>query len=328
MKVAFVSAIALALSAQGSKQSTHFRTAGDIEVEHKFESVPLWTGNSLISIEGNLSGSPLVWVFDGEGRQLAQIQVKIPDANYVEVRGASHGTNQITAICGAANDSEGHRAGFLALASTNGRIESVVRTEPFSPTAVVIAPDGSIWMKGVEYLPIERKPSKTRNGILRHFDQFGHLMASFLPQAEFTLMELFGGIDQLVANSTRVGWYNGAGATSYFEVAGDQVERYPALQREAQESEKIPGTPKQHHQISGLAITEDNHVLVTSSINTKNPRVFTLDRPSQSWLPLMLPDGGGPPLTNWLLGGTGNMFVFKLAGQPSSHLRRVEASWR
>ena len=323
MKLALTLVVTLGLSAQGMGQPVRLRVVGDIQVSHKFESIPTWSGNALISIEGSLSGSPSVWVFDAEGRQLAQIAVVIPSSSYVEVRAAWHGSDGTTAICGAANDEKGHRAGFLALASAAGKIESLIRTEPYSPTAVAIAPDGTVWMKGVEYLPVERKPSKTRNGILRHFDRSGKLMASFLPQSDFILRELFGGIDQLAVNSARVGWYNGGGATTYFEVVGDQLERYPAVQRLATDAEKVPGAPMQSYQISGLAITDDDRVFVTSSVNGKNPRVFTLDRLSRSWLPVALPDGGEPPLTNWLLGGNGTTLVFRTK-QQSSRMRRLE----
>ncbi len=188
-----------------------------------------------------------------------------------------------------------------------------------------MAPDGSIWMKGVEYLPVERKPSKTQNGILRHFDKSAKPIASFLPQSGFTPRELFGGIDQLAVNSTRAGWYNGGGATLYFEVTGDRVERYPVVQRNASEGDKIPGVAVQSYQISGLTITDDDSVFVTSSINGRDPKVFTLNRSSRSWLPVTLPEDGSPPLTNWLLGGSGNVLVFKTT-QQSSWLRRLEVS--
>jgi hypothetical protein len=308
------------LYAQGPNRPVRFRAVGDIQVTHKFEAIPKWSGNALVSVEGSPSASPLVWIFDQEGRQIAQITVSIPDANYIEVRDAAHGVNGLTAICGAANDSAGHRAGFLALVSADGKMKSLIRTEPYSPTAVVIAPDDSIWMKGVEYLPVERKPSKTQNGILRHFDESGKLIGSFLPQSGFSLTELFGGIDHLAANSTRVGWYNGGGATSYFEVVGGQVDRYSVV---PPRGDQISGPTMQKDQIFGLTIADDEHVFVSSSVSGRDPKLFTLDRLSRSWVPVTLPEDGTPPLTSWLLGGTGKVLVFRTTAQ-LGWLRRVE----
>lgn len=322
-EIAVLTAIAACLFAQQPNQPVQFRAVGDIHVTHQLEFIPTWSGNALLSIEGNLSASPRIWVFDGEGRQLAQIVVNISNANSVEVRAAAHGLDGMTGLCGAANDAEGHRAGFIALASADGALKSVIRTEPYSPTAIAIAPDGSIWTKGVEYLPIERKPSKTQNGILRHFDKSGKLMASFLPQSDFTPRELFAGVDQIAVGANRAGWSNGTGEGAYFEVVNGRVERYPMVKREATEAEKIPGVPMQSYQISGLTIATDDRTFVTSSVNTKNPILFTLDRPGREWHPVKLPEGGDPPLTNWLLGGSGNLLVFRTKQQPS-WLRRVE----
>lgn len=313
MKFPLMSVIAISCTfAQKVASPPHFRAVGDTTVRYTFESVPIWSGGALVAIENNRSALPVVRIFDAEGQQTAFTSVKIPGADWIDVRRAAHGVGGTIAICGSAKDSGADVGGFLALASADGTIRSLVRTEPYVPTAVTVSPDGTIWTKGAEFVPVKRTPTKTDSGIIRHFDASGNLLAKFLPQSSLSRRELFFGIDQLASNSARIGWYQGRGATTYFEVEHDRLERYPAVY-----TENIEGPES----ISGLTLTEDGRVFVTKSANGNNPELYMLNRESRSWSPVVLPAGGSPATTNWLLGGTGNILVFKTIEQ-SGWLRR------
>jgi hypothetical protein len=222
------------------------------------------------------------------------------------------------AICGSASDSAGHAAGFFAVASADGKLETIVRTEPYVPTAVSIAPDGSIWTKGAEFVPVKRTAAKTDRGVIRHFDRTGKFLGDFLPQSSLSRAQLFLGIDQLASNSKRIGWYQGQGAAGYFEVVRDRVDRYPIVNLAADE---------EGAQISGLTVLENDAVFVTRSVRGSDPEVYVLRRDSGNWARITPPAQGPPETTNWLLGGSGNMLVFKTMAQ-SSWLRRFEVRAR
>ena len=199
--------VGLCVLAESVGPSVHFTPVGDTVLNHEFETVPIWSGGAVVAIEANRSALPVVRLFDAAGQQIAVVSVRLPGADWVSVSRAAHGVGGLIPICGSAKDSEAHVAGFLALAAADGKIATLVRTEPYVATAVSVAPDGTIWTKGAEFVPIKRTPSKTERGILRHFDSSGKLLAEFLPQSGLSRRELFLGVDQLTSTSTRVGWY-------------------------------------------------------------------------------------------------------------------------
>jgi len=262
-----------------------------------------------VALEDFSSARPIVRLFDSSGQRTGVIPVSIPEADWIGVRAVAHGLNGVTAICGYAKDRDAHAAGFFALALNDGKMERIVRTEPYWPSAVTIAPDGSIWTEGAEFEGTKKTFSKTDNGILRHFDPSGHLIGSFLPQSSLSRDEMFRGIDQMASNARRVGWYVGRGAKAYFEVVKDRLETYPPL---AQDESR-------HERISGLAITNNDHVFISKSDGVDS-RLYVLNRESRTWDPVAVPEGGSPPATGWLMGGSGNSVVLRTAEQ--SRLRR------
>jgi hypothetical protein len=299
---------------QGMEVPVRFDPLGDTVLNYTFESVPIWSGGAVVAIEGNRSTVPIVRVFDAEGRQVTVVAVKRPGADWISIARAARGVGGLIAICGSAKDSGAHVAGFLAFAGANGKITTLVRTEPYVPTAVSVSPDGTVWTKGAEFVPIKRTPSKTESGIIRHFDASGKPLAEFLPQSSLNRRELFLGIDQLASSLTRVGWYQGRGAVAYFEVVKDRLERYATVETDATEGAES---------ISGLTITEDGRVFVTKSTNGNNPELYMLDREARRWNRVSLPAGGVPPTTNWLLGGSSNILIFKTT-EASHRLRRFQ----
>ncbi len=291
-----------------------FRALGDIVTGYPYESVPRWSGGALIAISGNASVSPVVLVFDAGGRQTASIPVTIPQANRVLVRRAARGIDGSVAICGSATDPEGHVASFLMVASADAKIHSIIRLEPYNASAVTVAPDGTLWMKGTQVDGIKRALSQTQRGIIRHFDISGKLLAEFLPQSTLKTKNLLLGIDELASSTTRVGWYLGRNAAGYFEVEGGRLERYPPIDAEGTDTGVT---------VSGLTITEDGAVFVTRSVHGNNPQLYTLDRKAGKWTIVAVPAGGEPAATSWLLGGSGNTLVLKTTEQ-ASRLRRFE----
>lgn len=229
----------------------------------------------------------------------------------VLVRGAAYGVGGMVAMCGAAQDSESHIAGFLALTTGTGVIRNLIRTEPYGPTAVLIAQDGTVWTKGTERETTKRALAKTDRGILRHFDATGKLLAEFLPQSSLSNEQLSLGIDLIACNAKHVGWYMSRGAAAYFEVSDGGVNRFPLLPA---------SEPTAHDGVIGLTILDDDRVFAVKYVNGNNPVLYLLDRSARVWNSVTIPAGGTPTTTGWLLGGSGNSLVFKTA--QSNLLRR------
>jgi hypothetical protein len=280
--------------------------------------MPTWNGDVLLTVENNRSPRPLLLMFNDQGQRALETSITIPGSDWVDVYGVAHGVGGVTAICGLAKDAGAHVAAFLALASPSGSIRKIVRTEPYVATAVAVAPDNTIWTKGTEYDSATRKPAKTDNGILRHFDVSGAILAKVLPQSALTARELYFGIDQLACNSTRVGWYMGRGAKDYFEVVNDRLERFPVIKTENADSPEF---------VSGLTITDEDAVFVTKDFSGHDPELYGLDRVSRSWSRVAVLPSGAPATTNWLVGGSRNTLVFRTTAGFGC-LRRFEVRTR
>jgi hypothetical protein len=202
-----------------------------------------------------------------------------------------------------------HYSGFVALASHDGGIGTIIRTAPYVATGIAIAPDGTIWTVGYEADNVKKALVATDKGVIRHMDSSGNPLADFLPQSSLSPRELQFGTAELACNSSRVGWYQSRGGAAYFEVVDHKVERYPILQ---------DGSPDVA--IMGLSITTDDQVLLTSSVHGNNPHLYWLDRRQRAWTRIDAPAGAA----SWLLGGSGNTLVFFGAPGDTQRLRRFE----
>lgn len=290
-----------------------FRAIGDIVIDATLQSVPIWSGGAVVALEANPSIAPVVRIFDSDGRLTVSITLSIPQADWVLINRAAHGSGGSIAMCGLTKDAHEHSAGFLALAGAGGQIQTLIRTDPFIPASVVVAPDGSIWAVGTEFDSASQTLRASDKGVIRHFDGSGKPLADFLPQSSLNRRNILVGPNGLVANSSRVGWYEGIGAAGYFEVVNGKVEQYPAI-----DVTRVQGVT-----VSGLTISEDGRVFVTRSLHGNNPQLYSLDRHARSWISLKTPETGTPAATGWLLGGSGNILVFKTT-EGSRLLRQFE----
>lgn len=300
----------------GGEVGPELRAAGDILLNREFETIPRWSGGTVVAMEKNPSEQPKIRVFDEHGREIALFEVKIPGAKRVLLRRAAHGAGNSIAICGTATDSDEHIAGFFAI-GRDGEFRTIVRTEPYVPSSVTISPDGSVWTTGIEVDREKSRPRDTDKGMIRHFDAAGKELADFVPQSGMSPSDIRLGISHLVSSSTRIGWYQGMGQAGYFEVAGGRFEHYPPIE----------ARPDKEASIFGLAVTEDGSVFATRDVRGANPQLYWLDRQARTWIKLSVPEGGSAAATAWLLGGSGDKLVFQTT-EGSHRLRQFEVRAR
>ncbi len=146
-------------------------------------SMPIWSGGAFLTIDsfmGTLdapaSPAPIVYVASDQGH--ATIQIRIPGAVWLQNRGVARGLDGAIAACGDAKDAAGELWPYLAIFAPNAESPTVVRTESYHPTAVTIAPDGTVWTKGIDWVRNAAgrvSYDKEGAGILRHFSRAGVL---------------------------------------------------------------------------------------------------------------------------------------------------------
>jgi hypothetical protein len=199
---------------------------------------------------------------------------------------------------------------YLAIVSPGGLSEKLIRTEPYEPVSVIVAPDGTVWTRGVERGGEKSVPAKTDRGVLRHFDHSGTLLGEFIPQSLLPPDALRGGLDRLACSASRVGWYVARPlAKTYYEIHAGKLVSYPALAIAPGES------------LNGLAIMDNDRVYISRDRAGSNDEVYRLDREHDRWNQVNLHVHGATDTTNLVLGGSGNTLVVKSAWGDYRHYR-------
>ena len=205
----------------------------------------------------------------------------IPDTTHIWVHGFDRDYAGNLVFAGRATSSEGRYAPFIAIKPRDGSETRLIRTYPYWPVLLCVAPDGSIWTTGEEMTPEGKSsgPGVNPNGdVVRHFDQSGRLIGSAVPR-QTVLPGWRSAQGYLVATTRQIGWY------SPVRGQGAYVELDPSL-----DGYKVyKGVPDEKGQAAGFALTDSGKVFVTHYTPNKQA-TYALDRASNQWTEVPLPD--------------------------------------
>ncbi len=238
--------------------------------------VPVWTSGRLTIVEGSSTERPIIRAFDALGSLVSTVALRIPGAASISVSGRAYGRDGVLAVCGDAIDAQGRGSGFLMVIS--GEMATTTRLYPYLPTAVAIAPDGTIWTVGYEY-DIHGHIDK-HAGTLRQYGKSGQFLASMVPQSTRPIDAFHSGF--LEASTDRLGWYTGplwGPGAKYTEIRYDgRVSDFPGI------ADQEAAGP-----ITGLALLSDGRAIVTTYSSAKRSTVFTLNREWPRWEAIAMP---------------------------------------
>jgi hypothetical protein len=189
----------------------------------------VWMNGSYLCVKlGNSNKSITLEAYNELGKLEQQIDLKIPDGETLATapRRFARGTDGTWAVSGVVFSKDSRSADFLAILSSDGNHQVVVRTSPYLATAVTVADDGAIWTAGSE------KPDglKTPLGydIIRRFDKGGKFLSSAIARASITSRSDPANIGQLLTSKGRVGWFSRtAGLYIEFSLDGSETARFP-----------------------------------------------------------------------------------------------------
>lgn len=268
---------------------------------------PVWSGGALNVIENNDTAAPRFLAFDRTGRQVSSAILRIPLATKISVNGFGRTAEGVMLICGQSWDDDGREAAFISWISPDGKTEQTVRTSPYTPYRLAVAPDGSVWTVGLEYVNrSEKDPSVNVNaGVIRHFDSSGKAIGAFLPRSLVPRGPDGIGLNGrfLAAARDRVGWISENGR-AYVEVSSDgAVKYYPGLARTSVQSP------------TGLALTEDGGTFLSTEIpatatSPRSWRLYQLDHARPAWVRVVVPGEAGAASWGAIYGAEGNMLAW------------------
>ncbi len=95
---------------------------------------------------------PTFDVLNPQGEIISSFIPNIPGAMRVWVHDSDRGPDGSIVFSGSSYSNEGQSVPFLCWISANGQSSQVVRTAPYWPYALSVAPDGSIWTSGLEMI--------------------------------------------------------------------------------------------------------------------------------------------------------------------------------
>lgn len=155
-----------------------------------------------------------------------------------------------------AYSSDGKLAPFIAIKASRQRDTQLIRTFPYWPVLLSVAPDGTIWTTGEE-MTSDRKLSgdgvNPNGDVVRHFDRSGKLIGSAIPRQTVSppFRDSHG---YLVAKSDRIGWYSPVqGNGIYVELSPVRPKGYRVY----------AGLLGEKGQANGFALTDSGEVFVT-----------------------------------------------------------------
>jgi len=268
------------------------------------ERVARWSSGGLQAFQSNQTAAPLLISFDDTGKQSWAHNFSIPGAEVIDIADFSRGAGGNFAVCGSAFDHAGRGSGFFSIINPSGETSLIVRTDPYTPFLVALAPDSTIWTVGMELSNrSETGPGIDANaGVLRHFDINGKQIASFIPRSTVgEAGQITWGF--LRATGDRVGWCTGpvlGPGSVYFEVSSaGTVRKFPAI------------SLGERAAITGFALTDDGKAFITTFDNRSHAsQLLSLNDPDPSWEVKSLPDPLSTSRRVILYGGDADRLVF------------------
>ena len=250
--------------------------------------------------------APDLVVLSPQGIPTVSFTPSIPDSTHVFANDFDRASDGSIVFSGSSYSAEGQHVPFICWISADGKSSRVVRTAPYFPYGLSIAPDGSVWTSGFEMIngKTDAPGTDPTAGVIRHFTSSGTPIESLGSLKNFRADRLTHGF--LVANEDRIGWYGPGvdGSNQYVEITlpTHDIQTYPGLPKEP--LDKQTGITEQ------FVLTPTGQAFINYDHFGPAKRVtYWLDRTAKSWMPIAVPAFGGDKLPH-LKGNDGERLAF------------------
>lgn len=178
--------------------------------------VSVWSGGACLMIDHGRSAAPVFTAVDRDGRQVLLHTFTIPGAYQIDMFSGrfAHGFDGSLAVAGLAFTRDSRGSPFIGWVSPDGRQQVLIRMPRFSPYAVALASDGTMWVAGREF-DEDAQGVDPNHSIIRRYDRTGKLLGALVPWSSLPIAaEVFhpkwhpANGSFLAASRDRVGWYS------------------------------------------------------------------------------------------------------------------------
>ena len=235
-------------------------------------SIPRWSGSRLASCDECQSREPLIWAIDEYGHR-EEVSLVIQNAGYISVSDVAAGADDALAVVGYALSDASKIADLVVWISPDRKRQVVMRTTPFVPYVVTMAPDGTIWAVGTVKAGEDTTDDLYPN-VVRHFDSTGALLHSAIVdvRGRAGLARVSDG-SALMASGDRVGWMTRACEYVEFTFSAREIGRYDC-----------PNQLANSGGLGGVALSSDDEIAVGGPGGSFAP--LRLNRANRTWAPI------------------------------------------
>ena len=252
-----------------------------------------WTGNRLASCD-YCADKPVLWAVDRQGNREA-VAFAVPGAYLTQVWDEASGPDGSFTAVGLATSDDSRSGSFIAWISPDTTRQVITRVQPYSPRAVTVASDGTIWSVG-EMLNENRRV--VYPNVLRHYTSSGQLLASTVVRG---VRKNSGGLynvsmmSELMVSNDRIGWLTAT--CQYIEFSFDAVQLG---------SYACPNGYTEIIGVRGVALSSADDLLIGGKWMAPFAPL-QLDRAANTWKPVPIYQDSGKTVR--LLGFDGNTLV-------------------
>lgn len=237
--------------------------------------MPIWSGYALLGVRANRTSAPTIWVSSSTG--IEDLLFTIPDAGQLIIWSVAASRDHTIAIAGTAVGGDSQASSFIGIIPPDRSKKLIVRTAPYVPRAITVAPDGVIWTVGWDEEDGKRVPN-----VLKRFNSSGALLSS----KHMIVKPIPMGFDsdvsyasKLRSSADRVGWLTGAAQYLEFSFDGSEIGRFEAP---PWHPEKPVGSVL--HVLIYLALSEKSEVVVGGESPISS--LWRLSRDARQWTPV------------------------------------------
>jgi len=262
-----------------------------------------------------------VIAYDGDAKIVGKARIWLEGATFLRITDADVRADGKVVVVGSVISGSGESESYLAEVSFPAGTVRVVRTSPFDGRAVTFAPDGTVWVLGLQGGPKRHVSKAPDHFVIEQFGTDDHLKGQYMLRSEFPCdihPALTGnlGLPQILASADRIGFF------------APNCRTWTELDPEGKvlgtwKWNAGPPTSKGHDStpIRVVALTSENELYARR--DTYNPkdvpegaRLVHFDRTSNTWVPVetTAQDDAGVPFT-WVMGSDGDSLVYLAPGK-------------
>jgi hypothetical protein len=153
-----------------------------------------------------------VVVHDRDGKLFGKARIWLEGATFLRITDADAGADGKVVVVGSVISGSGESESYLAEVSFPAATVHVVETSPFDGRAVTFAPDGTVWVLGLQGGPKRSVSKAPDHHVIEHFGTDYVLQGQYVLRSEFPCEihpALTGnlGIPQILASADRIGFF-------------------------------------------------------------------------------------------------------------------------